>query len=634
MSANAGTNSVEDVTSISIEDLLQKEVVTVSKIAQQISNSPSAVSIVTAKDIQTYGYRTLAEIIDSMRGLNTINDRVYTYMSGRGFGRPADYPGRIMLLIDGQQANDSLYNSSYLGTDGLLDTELIERVEYVSGPGGVTYGNGAFYGIINVFTKKGASFNSTQVALDVASNESYKKRITFGKVLDNGADVLFSASSYQSQGDDYFINAFNDPSTNFGISNNLDHDRNLRLFFKGQYQSWGIEAAFVNRKKEDPTPSYGADFNAKPSYTSDLNSFINLSFEDNLNDDLKLALRSYLAAYDYEAKGVYSGIISKETNTARWFGLESKFVYSGIDQHQLLFGVELRKDYKQDFYLDNGSKLKNSSHMLSAYIQDEFQWNQQWTFNFGARGDFGGKNANFISPRVAAIYSPTEKLKLKASYASAFRRANPFEKYYDDGSTQVANTDLKQEVVDAKEVVLEYSPDDTSQLLSSLYFYDTKNLIESQDIGAGVEQFINVPKHSSKGFDIEYNKKWQNTANLKLSYAWQYTVHENGELIANSPKHLAKLNFRYPLFQQQAYAGIEMRYIGERLSESGALLDDHALLNLSASSRHLIKNMNVSASVKNLFNASYAFPAPTYYPIDTFEQSGRMFWLQTSYDIK
>jgi len=153
-SGGAFANTNENLTDMDLEDLLVQEVKTASKLAKQVSESPSAVSIVTANDIQSYGYRTLAEVINSMRGLNTTSDHVYTYMSGRGFGRPGDYPGRVMLLIDGHQANDNLYNASYLGQDGLLDTELIERVEYVSGPGSVIYGNGAFYGIINVITKK------------------------------------------------------------------------------------------------------------------------------------------------------------------------------------------------------------------------------------------------------------------------------------------------------------------------------------------------------------------------------------------------------------------------------------------------------------------------------------------------
>ena len=63
-----------------------REAVPVAQMAQQISDSPSAVSIVTAADIRAFGYRTLADVINSLRGLYTTYDRRYQYMGGRGFG--------------------------------------------------------------------------------------------------------------------------------------------------------------------------------------------------------------------------------------------------------------------------------------------------------------------------------------------------------------------------------------------------------------------------------------------------------------------------------------------------------------------------------------------------------------------
>ena len=146
--AQAGSSA--DIADASFEELAQREVVSASKMARQISDSPSAVAIVTAADIRAFGYRTLADVINSMRGLYTTYDHRYQYMGGRGFGKPGDYAGRIMLLIDGYATQDSLFNQAYIDESGLLDLELVERVEYVPGTGSVTYGNNAMLGIINV----------------------------------------------------------------------------------------------------------------------------------------------------------------------------------------------------------------------------------------------------------------------------------------------------------------------------------------------------------------------------------------------------------------------------------------------------------------------------------------------------
>jgi len=633
--ALANANNSEYLTDTPLEELLSKEVVTASRIAKQISDSPSAVSIVTAKDIQSYGYRTLAEIISSMRGLNTVSDHVYTYMSGRGFGRPGDYPGRVMLLIDGHQANDNLYNASYLGNDGILDTELIERVEYVSGPGSVTHGNGAFYGIINIVTKKGSDFDGAQLAFDAASHQTYKERITYGTQFDNGADILLSASTLRSQGQNLYFRDFDSPSTNFGVARNLDDEKNRRLFFKGHYEAWSLESAYVTRKKDDPAASYNANFNTHPSNMQDTNGYVTLRHEDDISDHLKRALKIYYGQYNYSAEAIYSNGYYREKNTGRWWGTEAKFVYSGLDQHRLVYGLEYRNDYQQDFYLPTND-LEHSAYMASAYIQDEYHLSDHWLLNAGVRADHGGHHAQNLSPRLAAIYSPTAALDIKASYATAFRQANAYEKYYGDGSTIIPNPNLNKEMVYASELVFEYRPDSSSKWMSSLFHYTTKDLIQSETVisPAGAERFTNVNRGRTRGIDFEYDKQWSSSSRLKASYAWQLATDHNDKWLANSPKHLAKLNFAHGLFGNHLHAGVEVQYVGSRLTEARDRLGGYTLTNLTLHNTTLIKNTTISASVKNLFNRRYSVPAPTFYLPDSFVQDRSNVWFQLAYDFK
>ena len=77
----------EDFLDMSIEELLNTTVYTASKFPQKSSDAPAAVSIITAQDIETYGYQTLADILDSVRGLHGVYDRNYEYLGVRGLGR-------------------------------------------------------------------------------------------------------------------------------------------------------------------------------------------------------------------------------------------------------------------------------------------------------------------------------------------------------------------------------------------------------------------------------------------------------------------------------------------------------------------------------------------------------------------
>lgn len=93
--------AAEDLTALPFGESLRRDFVSASRLARQVSDSPSAVAIVTADDIRAYGYRTLADVIGGMRGLYATDERRYPFIGGRGFGDVADYAGRVMLPIDG-----------------------------------------------------------------------------------------------------------------------------------------------------------------------------------------------------------------------------------------------------------------------------------------------------------------------------------------------------------------------------------------------------------------------------------------------------------------------------------------------------------------------------------------------------
>lgn len=151
-----------DLSQLSIEQLMNVKVETVygaSKFLQNVSDAPASVTIVTADEIERYGYRTLAEILASVRGFYVIYDRNYTYVGVRGFSRPGDYNARILFLIDGHRHNDDIYDGSDVGTVFPLDIGLIDHVEIIRGPGSAVYGTGAVVAVVNVVTRRGRDLN-------------------------------------------------------------------------------------------------------------------------------------------------------------------------------------------------------------------------------------------------------------------------------------------------------------------------------------------------------------------------------------------------------------------------------------------------------------------------------------------
>ena len=616
-----------DITQIPLENLLEMEVSTASKIARQVSDARSAVSIVTAEDIKTYGYRTLAEILNSMRGLNITYDRSYDFLGGRGYSNPGDYSGRIMLLIDGVQMNDNVYNQSYLGNDGIIDTELIERVEYVSGPGSVTYGNNAFFGIINIITKSGHDLNGGQAAISTGSYDTQKARVSYGKRLDNGINLLVSASGLSSSGQSFRFSEFNNRT-----ADNLDSQQNQRLFTKVEGHAWSVTTGYSNRHKNIPTAPYGSDFNRPYSY-NDTNKFVSGQYHSDLSDNLKLSLQADYSDYLYGGKAFYSNDKALEHSTGRKWETEAKFVSSFFAGHQLIFGAAYRDDYQRKI----STAALTSDHgrqSTSLYLQDEIALRNNLWLNLGTRYDYFTDDGNAISPSAAIIYEPIPAYTLRLSHNVGHRTPTAFEKYYTDGAIFTANHSLKMERVAATELIAERRWDNRSRLLATIYQQSTNQMISSKPYD-NIQYFNANGTAYAHGIEFEFEHHEERGIHTRASYAYQHAKDSNGELATNSPQHLVKLNLSAPLIQNKLRVALETQAVSKRISTLDKNAAGYILSNFTVNAYQILPNIDATLTIRNIFNKHYVHIAPDYNsPLTLIAQDGRNLWLQLTYGFK
>ena len=157
--------SIEELGSVKVDT-----VYTASKFTEKVTDAPSSVTIVTRDEISKFGYRTLGDILRATRGFDVTYDRNYAYAGVRGYTSLDDYGSRVLLLVDGHRMNDPIYDTAAIGTDQFADVDLIERVEIIRGPGSAVYGSNAFFGVINVITRNGASVNGVETAATGGQN--------------------------------------------------------------------------------------------------------------------------------------------------------------------------------------------------------------------------------------------------------------------------------------------------------------------------------------------------------------------------------------------------------------------------------------------------------------------------------
>ncbi len=125
----------EKLSSMSIEDLLNVEVTSVSKTEQKLSQTASAIYVITQEDIKSSGATNIPDLLRMVPGMDVAQINANTWaISARGFNRR--YADGLMVLLDGR----SIYLPTFGGVywDVLdLPLENIDRIEVIRGPGGI-----------------------------------------------------------------------------------------------------------------------------------------------------------------------------------------------------------------------------------------------------------------------------------------------------------------------------------------------------------------------------------------------------------------------------------------------------------------------------------------------------------------
>jgi iron complex outermembrane receptor protein len=169
-----------DLTEMSIEDLLNIEVTSVARREQKLSQSASAVYVITHEDIRRSGATTLPDVLRLAPGVQVMQmDGVKWGVSIRGFnGR---FSNKLLVMIDGR----SIYSPIFAGvhweaSDVLL--EDVDRIEVIRGPGATLWGSNAVNGVINIITRPARETQGVRVTAGGGNQEG-----GFGSVRMGGA---------------------------------------------------------------------------------------------------------------------------------------------------------------------------------------------------------------------------------------------------------------------------------------------------------------------------------------------------------------------------------------------------------------------------------------------------------------
>jgi outer membrane receptor for ferrienterochelin and colicins len=633
-----------DLTDLSIEDLMNVQVYSASKHMQSASDAPASVTVVTADEIQRYGYRTLADILQSVRGFYVTYDRDYSFVGVRGFGRLGDWNGRILVMIDGHRINDNVLGNAMLGTEFLVDVDMIERVEIVRGPSSSLYGAQAFVAVINVITRKAPGLKGLELSFTPASFGTYQGRATYG-IEYKGLGVLLSGTFYNSQGPTLFFPVFNSAATNNGVTSDTDYENFQHILATLTYQGFTLQGLYSSRDKGVPTGYYESLFNDPQTLNIDAHQYLSLSYQHSIGDNWVLSARtSYDQARLLGPVALATGVpdAPADLNTysfhEKWWDGEIQLSRTVFDKHKLTFGAEVTDNLRQDQGdFDAASNTftadPRSSQIWAVYAQDEFAITSKLALSAGLRydhySDFGGT----VNPRLGLIYHVHPSTTVKVLYGTAFRAPEPFEFDTDFGSFYEANPELRPETIRSVEGVLEQGIGEHFRVSASVFQNWIGNLITLEiDPSNGLSVYRNSGDANATGMELELNARMPDGIEGTASYSFTHTAGEVTEpLLANSPEQLAKLNLSVPIWRRRLLGSVDAQYTSSRLTLAGPPVSGFAVVNVTLLGHTLGKHADLSTGIYNIFDKKYFDPGRPEDPENAIQQDGRNFRVKLTF---
>src|SRR5438105_11071944 len=182
--------ATSELTELSLEDLMNIEVTSVSKKPERLSDAAAAVYVITREDIRRSGYTSIPEILRLAPNLQVARvDSSQYAITARGFNSTT--ANKLLVLIDGRSVYTPLFSGVFWDVQDTL-IEDIERIEVISGPAGTLWGANAVNGVINIITRSSRDTQGGLVTVTGGNSEKGFGARFGGSIGDNASYRVYA----------------------------------------------------------------------------------------------------------------------------------------------------------------------------------------------------------------------------------------------------------------------------------------------------------------------------------------------------------------------------------------------------------------------------------------------------------
>lgn len=629
---------------------LDDVVVTAAGYAQQVTQAPASISVISREQLEKKAYRDITDALRDVPGVIVTGGGAGDNGADISMrGMPAQY---TLVLVDGrrQSSRESRPNGSAgFEQDWLPPLQAIERIEVIRGPMSTLYGSDAIGGVINVITRKVADDWHGNVRAEAtlqedsdSGNANQEQLYVSGPLADDllGLQVY---GQYQKREEDDIEQGYEDKdlqslTAKFALTPSENHDFGVEVGKETQDRAShvgksapaeGCRGGCTDSYSEHDREHYALTHTGRWGFaTSD--SYVQRESTDNKSRDIEI------------------------TNTVA----NTQWVLP-LSRHIVTLGANYEKEELDDQNTNQISdRTQVSNDQWALFAEDEWLLTQDFSLTGGVRLDDNENYGSHVSPRLYGVWQAAPRWTLKGGVSTGYRAPGLREVTADwgaisRGGTTYGNPDLEPETSLNKELALLYSAPRGLKASVTLFHNDFEDKITRVRCGSAtacppVTQYdtdddgtlrtntrINVNEAVTQGVELSLSSPLTETLILSTSYTYTDSEQKSGEYEGNPLTQLPKHQFsgtldwtpvaRLNAWTRLTYRGKESQPV-EGPSSSSIRAPSYTFVD-SGGSWQVTEQAKLMFGVYNMFDDDIGYDEYGYV------NDGRRYWVGASLDF-
>lgn len=488
---------------------LDPVIITANRYEEKKSEANADISVVTAKDIEEKHYDSVSDALKTIPGVTVQNSGIgQNYNTNKVFinGSP-----NVVILVDGVRRNT---NGVVIGTDSghvissMANMDSIERIEVVKGSAATMYGSDAVGGVINIITKKPTE-NKVDTTLTTSFGNNAQRNFSLYNQGKQG-NIFWTVEAGHEGSGDYkdgwgrkVVSHLSSDQYNVKLGYDLGNDSNI-IF---NYSKIDTDYTRPDKNSNDRTRD-----NGNKKYDS-----LSLQYNAKISDAVSNQLTLYRNKTKFDDNSNNAGTYGNWLFGVKTTGVSDQLTYKE-GKHNVVGGFDWRKDKitksttikPDESIIVDGSQGKSVTD-TSFFVQDKYDFNDQWDLTLGARFTHNSSFGDHTSPSVTVGYKANDKTNYYVSYRQFFAAPNLYQLY----NTWGANPNLNPETGYTYEFGVNHQFDDT---MSGAFHVFRRH--DANRIAWLTTRYENTGALDSTGFDISLNKKIGDKWSTSLGYTY------------------------------------------------------------------------------------------------------------------